>query len=93
MYASVCMFRHLDKFLTSYTTRHCLIPLVIIMTVCSVSGGVGDHSVHHLTKTGSGPHPASFWFGTGGCGMKLHSYLNLLLRLSVPVRFSTVVLS
>jgi hypothetical protein len=93
VYASVCVFRHLDKLLTSWMTVHSLRPLVIIMTVCSVSGRVRDHSVHHLTKTGSGAHPASFQFGTGGCGMKLNSYLNLVLRLSVPVHLSTLVRS
>ena len=92
MYASVYMFRYLDKLLTSCMTLHSLIPLVSIMTMCLVSGRVREHSVHHLTKTGSGAHQASLWFGTGGCSMKLNSYLYQLLRLSVPVHLYAVVL-
>jgi len=73
-------------------TLHSLIPLVSIVTVCSVSVRVRDHSLQHLSKTGSGAHPASFRFGTGGCGLKLNSYFNMLLRLNVPVHLSDVVL-
>lgn len=74
-------------------TFHSLIPLVSVVTVCSVSVRVRDHSLQHLSKTGSGACPASVRFGTGGCGLKLNSYLNLLWRLSVPVHLSDVVLS
>jgi hypothetical protein len=93
VYACVYMFRHLDKLLASCMTLHSLISLVSIVTVCSVSGRVRDHSLHHLSKAGSGAHPTSFWFGIGGCGMKPNSYLSLLLRLSVPVHLSAVVRS
>ena len=93
MYASVYMFRHLDKLLTSCMRLHSLIPLVRILTVCLVPGRIRDHSLQHLSKAGSGAHPASFWFGTGDCGIQLNSYLNLLLRLSVPAHLSTLVLS
>jgi len=93
MYASVYMFRHLAELLTSCMRLHSLIPLVRILTVCLVSGRVRDHSLQHLSTTGAGAHPASFWFGTGDCCIQLNSYLNLLLRLSVPVHLSTLVLS
>jgi hypothetical protein len=82
----------LDKLLTSCMTHHSFLPLVSLMTLCSVSGRVRDHSVHHLTKTGSGAHQDSFQFGSGGCGMKLNSNLYQLLRLSVPVHLYAVVL-